>query len=65
MRVLLVAAVCLMMLAPAAAAAPGPSVQEDIYLPAYQNCLWKGSYKPLVSAGDYTVWHYTCDDPHS
>ncbi|MGB0653757.1 MAG: hypothetical protein ACPGQL_11225 [Thermoplasmatota archaeon] len=37
----------------------------DVYIPEYQACLWKGSWKPLVSAGPVTVWHYTCDNPHS
>lgn len=66
MRFMLIATALLVIAAPMASAGPiAPDVEEDIYLPAYQACLWKGSYKPLVSVGDYTVWHYTCDDPHS
>ena len=37
---------------------PGPT---DVFLPQLMGCTWTGSYKPLVTVGPVTVWHYTCD----
>ncbi len=68
MRTALVVAVAMLMLVPAVSAGPGPDldrVHTDVYIPEYQACLWKGSWKPLVSTPVVTVWHYTCDDPDS
>jgi hypothetical protein len=61
-------------LVPSVAAADVPDCDDlsalckeprDVYLPTYQHCLWKGSYKVLVETPVLRVWHYTCDDPHS